>query len=152
MPYSSYLHIQAKGRQCLRLPFKNAIFDTPLRSSLASQRELSRHTTKLVGDSSRSSQSASTMTSKATSDNLREAWTYNVTDIYETSRIQYTEDRWSGWPESSLQNSFLESFVKFQDLGHRRTSPRVLTSANEVLRGFKADRKLESFLAGFSPV
>jgi hypothetical protein len=35
-------------------------------------------------------------------------WTNNAWDIYEESRAQYAEGRWSGWPEPSLQSHFFK--------------------------------------------
>ncbi|KAH9205056.1 hypothetical protein DL95DRAFT_470923 [Leptodontidium sp. 2 PMI_412] len=35
------------------------------------------------------------------------SWTNNAKDIYEESRAQYTEGRWSGRPEPSIQGPFL---------------------------------------------
>jgi len=69
-----------------------------------------------------------------------------------TLRVQYTEDRRSGWSESSLQSPILELFVKFHDSVIGGLRRMYYTSANKVLRGSEADRKLEIFLAGFSPV
>ena len=71
--------------------------------------------TRSTSESLRSSQGASTTTLKASSDNLKESWPNNARDIYENLRVQYTEDRWSGWPESSLEIPFLQWFIKFQD-------------------------------------
>ncbi|KAL5354469.1 hypothetical protein ACLOAV_000558 [Pseudogymnoascus australis] len=73
-------------------------------------------------------------------------WTNNTRDIYETSRHQYTEGRWSGWPEPSTQGSFFEWFMKFQDTVLRGFDRQYYTSANKVLRGSEADRKLDIFL------
>jgi len=37
---------------------------------------------------------------------VRKSWTNNARAIYEESRAQYTEGRWSGWPEPSIQGPF----------------------------------------------
>jgi hypothetical protein len=73
-------------------------------------------------------------------------WTNTARDIYEESRALYSEDRWSSWPEPSLQDPFYEWFMKFQDniLGGLRR--KYYTSANKVLRGSEANRKLDIFL------
>jgi hypothetical protein len=34
------------------------------------------------------------------------SWINNARDIYEESRAHYTEGRWSGWPEPSIQSLF----------------------------------------------
>ena len=109
------------------IAFKNAIFDTPLRSSSTSQRGIEQTHDK-VGQRFFEELTGRIYyePSKASSDNLRGSWTNNTMDIYETLRVQYTEDRWSGWPESSLQSPFLESFGEVPGLGHRRTSLQVL--------------------------
>ncbi|CAM6004313.1 unnamed protein product [Sphagnum balticum] len=75
-----------------------------------------------------------------------QAWTAQARDIYEQSRGQYTGGRWMRWPEPSIQGSFFAWFMTFQDtiLGDR--GRRYHTSANKVLRGSEADRKLDIFL------
>ena len=73
-------------------------------------------------------------------------WTNNTRDIYENSRHQYAEGRWSGWPEPSAQGLFFEWFMKFQDTVLSGLDRRYYTSANKVLRGSEADRKLDIFL------
>ncbi|KAH6661767.1 hypothetical protein B0J14DRAFT_707992 [Halenospora varia] len=122
--------------------FEKAVFDTPLRSSSASQRgieqthdevdqrileELTGRVYYDVGDFY---------------DRYFEgkAWMNNAGDIYEESRAQYVEDRWSGWPEPSLQRPFFEWFMKFQDTVLGGLGRRYYTSANKVLRGSDADR------------
>jgi hypothetical protein len=52
----------------------------------------------------------------------------------------------SGWPEPSIQGPFFEWFMKFQDTLISRLHRRYYTSANKVLRGSEADRKLDIFL------
>jgi hypothetical protein len=74
-------------------------------------------------------------------------WTNNARDIYEKSRAQYTGGRWSGWPEPSFQGPFFDWFMKFQDTVLDGLGRRYYTSANKVLRGSEADRKLDIFLA-----
>ncbi|KAG0131312.1 hypothetical protein HOY82DRAFT_578732 [Tuber indicum] len=73
-------------------------------------------------------------------------WTNNTRDIYEESWAQYTEGRWSDWPEPSLQGPFIESFIQFQDIVLSGLGRRYYTLANKVLRGSEADRKLDIFL------
>jgi hypothetical protein len=63
------------------------------------------------------------------------------------SRAQYAEDHWSGWPEPALQGPFFEWFMRFQDTVFSGLRHRYYTSANKVLRGSEADRKLDIFLA-----
>jgi hypothetical protein len=74
-------------------------------------------------------------------------WSNNAKDIYEESRAQYAEDHWSGWPEPALQGPFFEWFMRFQDTVFGGLRHRYYTSANKVLRGTEADRKLDIFLA-----
>ncbi|KAI9640307.1 hypothetical protein NHQ30_011357 [Ciborinia camelliae] len=74
------------------------------------------------------------------------SWTNKAGDIYEESRAQYAESHWSGWPEPSLQGPFFEWFMKFQDTILSGLGRRYYTSANKVLRGSEADRKLDIFL------
>ena len=45
----------------------------------------------------------------------KKTWSNKAGDIYEESRAQYTEGRWSGWPAPSLQGPFFEWFMKYQD-------------------------------------
>jgi hypothetical protein len=73
-------------------------------------------------------------------------WTTKARDIYEESKAQYAEGRWSEWPEPSLQGPFFEWFMKFQDTVLSGLRRRYYTSANKVLRGSEADRKLDIFL------
>ncbi|KAJ8067034.1 hypothetical protein OCU04_004414 [Sclerotinia nivalis] len=80
------------------------------------------------------------------------SWTNNIRDIYEESRAQYAEGRWSGWPEPSLQGPFFEWFMKFQDTILSGLGRRYYTSANKVLRGSEADRKLDLFLTSIDIV
>lgn len=73
-------------------------------------------------------------------------WTNNARDIYEVSRAQYIEGRWRDWPEPSLQDPFFEWVMNFQDAIFNGLRRRYYTSANKVLRGSEADRKLDIFL------
>ena len=117
------------------IAFKKATFDTPLRSSSASQRGIEQ-TYDEVGQRFLEELTGRIYyePSKASSDNLRGSWTNNGMNIYETLRVQYTEDSRSGWPESSLQSPFLESFVKFQDSVIGGLRYRHYTSVNKVVR------------------
>ncbi|KAG9230390.1 hypothetical protein BJ875DRAFT_487995 [Amylocarpus encephaloides] len=129
--------------------FEKAVFDTPLRSSSASQRGIEqthdevdqRIVEELIG---------------LVYDNVggfyeryfdEREWSNNARDIYEESRAQYTGGRWSGWPEPSIQGPFFEWFMKFQGTVLDGLGRRYYTSANKVLRGSEADRKLDIFLA-----
>ncbi|KAG9248789.1 hypothetical protein BJ878DRAFT_579890 [Calycina marina] len=49
----------------------------------------------------------------------------------------------NGWAEPSTQISFFEWFMKFQDTVLSRLDRGFYTSANKVLRGLEADRKLD---------
>ncbi|KAF8846692.1 hypothetical protein BDZ45DRAFT_719281 [Acephala macrosclerotiorum] len=128
--------------------FEKAVFDTPLRSSSASQRGIEqthdevdqRVCEELIG---------------RVFDNVggfferyfeRKTWSNKAGDIYEESRAQYTDGRWSGWPEPSLQGPFFEWFMTFQDTVLSGLGRRYYTLANKVLRGSEADRKLDIFL------
>ncbi|KAF7867283.1 hypothetical protein EAF04_005366 [Stromatinia cepivora] len=75
------------------------------------------------------------------------SWADNARDIYEVSRARYTENRWTGWPEPSFQIKFFEWLMKFQDAIFSGLSRKYYTSANKVLRGSDANRKLDIFLA-----
>jgi len=59
---------------------------------------------------------------------------------------QYATGRWRGWPESSVQSPFFEWFTKFRDIFLSGLRRRYYTSANKVLRGLEANRKLDIFL------
>jgi hypothetical protein len=59
---------------------------------------------------------------------------------------QYADGRWSGWPEPAVQGPFFEWFMKFQDTVLSGLGHRYYTSANKLLRGSEADRKLDIFL------
>ncbi|KAH6703029.1 hypothetical protein BKA61DRAFT_680664 [Leptodontidium sp. MPI-SDFR-AT-0119] len=54
--------------------------------------------------------------------------------------------RCSEWPDPSLQAPFCERFMKFQGTVLSGLRRRYYTSANKVLRGSEADRKLDIFL------
>ncbi|PQE07985.1 hypothetical protein CJF30_00011335 [Rutstroemia sp. NJR-2017a BBW] len=136
------------------IAFEKAVFDTPLRSSSASQRGVEQTHDEV------DQRILEELTGRVYYDvgDFYEryfegkSWTNNTRDIYEESRAQYAEGRWSGWPEPSLQGPFFEWFMKFQDTilsGHGR---RYYTSASEVLRGSEADRKLDMFLASTDAV
>ena len=71
------------------------------------------------------------------------SWTETASDIYKESRVQYTESRWSGWPQPSIQGQFIEWFMKFQITILGRVGHKYYTSANKVLRASEADRRLD---------
>jgi hypothetical protein len=128
--------------------FEKAVFDTPLRSSSASQRGLEQTHDEV------DQRILEELTGRVYYDVggfyeryfEGKSWTNNARDIYEESRAQYIEGRWSGWPEPSLQDHFFEWFMKFQDTVLSGLGRRYYTSANKVLRGSEADRKLDIFL------
>lgn len=74
-------------------------------------------------------------------------WSENAGAIYKLSRSEHKESRWSHWPQRSHQDSFLELFMRFQDIALQGRSRKYYTSANKALRGSEADRKLDIFLA-----
>ncbi|XMA19892.1 hypothetical protein WAI453_012683 [Rhynchosporium graminicola] len=128
--------------------FEKAVFDTPLRSSSASQRGIEQTHDEV------DQRICEELTGRVF-DNVGgfyeryfegNAWTKNARDIYEVSRAQYAEGRWSRWPEPAVQALFFEWFMKFQDTILNGLGRRYYTSANQVLRGSKADRKLDIFL------
>jgi hypothetical protein len=128
--------------------FENAVFDTPLRSSSASQRGIEQTHEEV------DQRILEELTGRVYYDVggfyeryfEGKSWTNNAKDIYEESRAQYAEGRWSEWPEPSLQAPFFEWFMKFQDTVLSGLRRRYYTSANKVLRGSEADRKLDIFL------
>lgn len=77
----------------------------------------------------------------------KKSWSNKAEDIYAKTKAQYAESRWNGWPEPSLQSSFFEWFIKFQDAVLTGLGCRYYTSANKALTGSEADRKLDIFLA-----
>jgi hypothetical protein len=129
--------------------FEKAVFDTPLRSSSASQRGIEQTHDEV------DQRILEELTGRVYYDVggfyeryfEGKSWTNNIRNIYEESRAQYTESRWSGWPEPLLQGPFFEWFMKFQDSVLSGLRRRYYTSANKVLRGSEADRKLDIFLA-----
>jgi hypothetical protein len=128
--------------------FEKAVFDTPLRSSSASQRGVEQTHDEV------DQRILEELTGRVYYDVggfyeryfKGKSWTNKARDIYEESRAQYAESRWSGWPEPSLQGPFFEWFMKFQDTILSGLGRRYYTSANKVLRGSEADRKLDIFL------
>jgi hypothetical protein len=128
--------------------FEKAVFDTPLRSSSASQRGIEQTHDEV------DQRILEELTGRVYYDVggffkryfEGKSWTNNARDIYEESRAQYTEGRWSGWSEPSIQSLFFEWFMKFQDTVLSGLRRRYYTSANKVLRGSEADRKLDIFL------
>ncbi|PQE18224.1 hypothetical protein CJF32_00010706 [Rutstroemia sp. NJR-2017a WRK4] len=128
--------------------FEKAVLDTPLRSSSASQRGVEQTHNEV------DQRILEELTGRVYYDVggfyeryfNRKSWTNNTRDIYEESRVQYAESRWSGWPEPSLQGPFFEWFMKFQDTILSGLGRRYYTSASKVLRGSEADRKLDIFL------
>ncbi|PQE24972.1 serine threonine- kinase Sgk2 protein [Rutstroemia sp. NJR-2017a BVV2] len=134
--------------------FEKAVFDTPLRSSSASQTGVEQTHDEV------DQRILEELTGRVYYDVggfyeryfKGKSWTNNTRDIYEESRAQYAEGRWSGWPEPSLQGPFFEWFTKFQDTILSGLGCRYYTSANKVLRGSEADRKLDIFLASTDAV
>ncbi|PQE09263.1 serine threonine- kinase Sgk2 protein [Rutstroemia sp. NJR-2017a BBW] len=128
--------------------FEKAVFDTPLRSSSASQRGVEQTHDEV------DQRILEELTGRVYYDVggfyeryfEGKSWTNNTRDIYKESRAQYAEGRWSGWPEPSLQGRFFEWFMKFQDTILSGLGRRYYTSASKVLRGSEADRKLDIFL------
>jgi hypothetical protein len=128
--------------------FEKAVFDTPLRSSSASQRGIEQTHDEV------DQRILEELTGRVYYDVggfceryfEGKVWTNNARDIYEESRAQYIEGRWSDWPEPSLQGPFFEWFMKFQDIVLSGLGRRYYISANKVLRGSEADRKLDIFL------
>ncbi len=128
--------------------FEKAVFDTPLRSSSASQRGIEQTHDEV------DQRILEELTGRVYYDVggfyeryfEGKVWTNNGRDIYEESRAQYTEGGWSGWPQPSIQSRFFEWFMKFQDTVLSGLRRRYYTSANKVLRGSEADRKLDIFL------
>ncbi|KFY02814.1 hypothetical protein V490_00391, partial [Pseudogymnoascus sp. VKM F-3557] len=95
----------------------SAAFDTPLRSSSASQRGIEQTHDEV---DQRILEELTGRVYYDVGDFFEryfegKVWTNNARDTYENSRHQYAEGRWSGWPEPSAQSSFFEWFMKFQD-------------------------------------
>ncbi|THV43834.1 hypothetical protein BGAL_0875g00010 [Botrytis galanthina] len=128
--------------------FEKAVLDTPLRSSSASLTGVDQiHETvdqrileELTGRVYNNVEGFYERYFKGKS------WTKDTRDIYKKSRAQYAESRWSGWPEPSLQDPFFEWFMKFQDTFLNGLDRKYYTSANKVLKGSEAKRKLDIFL------
>ncbi|KAH9205216.1 hypothetical protein DL95DRAFT_528943 [Leptodontidium sp. 2 PMI_412] len=128
--------------------FEKILFDTPLRSSSASQRGIEQTHEEV------DQRILEELTGRVYYDVggfyeryfEGKTWMNKAKHIYEKSRVQYTEGRWSGWPEPSLQNPVFEWITKFQDTLFSELRRRFYTSANKVLRGSEADRKLDIFL------
>tara|TARA_R110002060_G_scaffold7698_12_gene11577 strand:+ start:435 stop:908 length:474 start_codon:yes stop_codon:yes gene_type:complete len=97
--------------------FEKAVFDTPFQSSSASQRGIEQTHDEV------DQRILEELTGRIYYDVggfyeryfEGKTWTNNARDIYEESRARYTEGRWSGWPEPSIQSLFFEWFMKFQD-------------------------------------
>jgi len=129
--------------------FEKAVVDTPLRSSSASQRGIEQTHDEV------DQRIVEELTGRVY-DNVggfyeryfeEKDWSNNARHIYEKSRAQYAEDYWIGWPEPALQGPFFEWLMRFQDTVFSGFRYRYYTSANKVLRGSEADRKLDIFLA-----
>jgi len=121
--------------------FEKTVFDTPLRSSSASQKGIEQ-THNEVDQRVREELTGRVF------DNVEgfferyfeeKAWTDKARQIYEQSRGQYAGGHWRKWPEPSVQGPFFEWFIRLQDTV-------LYTSANKVLRGSEANRKLDIFL------
>ena len=80
------------------------------------------------------------------------AWTKKATDIYQKARSQLVKESWSGWPNPSEQGAFFEWFMKFQGTLLNGLDRSYYTSANKVLIGSEADRKLDLFLTAVDAV
>ncbi|KAH8812673.1 hypothetical protein F5884DRAFT_832286 [Xylogone sp. PMI_703] len=74
-------------------------------------------------------------------------WTEEVNDIYQGCTSHYDEGQWSNWPNPPVQDLFFEWFMNFQDNFRGRFRRKYYTSANKVLKGSEASRKLDIFLA-----
>jgi hypothetical protein len=128
--------------------FEKAAFDTPLRSSSASQRGIEQTHDEV------DQRILEELTGRVYYDVggyferyfEEKSWSNKAGNIYRKSMAQYADGRWSGWPEPSLQGLFFEWFMKFQDTVLSGLDRRYYTSANKVLRGSEADRKLDIFL------
>jgi hypothetical protein len=87
----------------LTLPtaFEKAVFDTPLRSSLASQRGIEQRHDEV------DQRILEELTGRVYYDVggfckryfEEKTWSKQARDIYEESRAQYTKGCWNGWPE-----------------------------------------------------
>jgi hypothetical protein len=127
----------------------SAAFDTPLRSSSASQRGIEQTHDEV------DQRILEELTGRVYDDvgDFHEryfegkAWTNKTKNIYDQSRTQYAKGCWVGWPEPSLQSSFFDWFMTFQEIVLSGLRRRYYTSSNKVLRGSEADRKLDIFLA-----
>ncbi|KAG9229469.1 hypothetical protein BJ875DRAFT_537697 [Amylocarpus encephaloides] len=146
--WSAVFSLVAITRTTPPTAFEKADFDTPLRSSSASQgieqsrdevdqRILEEPTGRVYYDTGGFHERYFE----------EKAWTNHARDIYEESRTQYTEGRWSGCPDPLFQSPFFVWFLKFQDNVLSGLARRYYTSGNKVLRGSEADRKLDIFLA-----
>lgn len=74
-------------------------------------------------------------------------WMDAAGQFYDTSRTLYTDGRWDNWPEPSLQESFFNWFWNFQETVLSGLHRTYYTSANKLLLGSEAGRKLDIFLA-----
>ncbi|OAF59713.1 hypothetical protein VC83_03925 [Pseudogymnoascus destructans] len=128
--------------------FEKAVLDTPLRSSSASQSGIEQTHDEI-------DQRIREELTGRVYDDVEDfhgryfegkTWTHKAKNIYEQSRTQYAKGRWVGWPEPSLQSSFFDWFMKFQDTVLSGLGRQYYTSANKVLRGSEANRKLDIFL------
>ena len=128
--------------------FEKAVFETPLRSSSASQRGIEQTHDEV------DQRKLEELTGRVYYDVggfyeryfEEKSWTNNARDIYEESRAQYTESlEWVARTLNSRSN--FEWFMKFQDTVLSGLGHRYYTSASKVLRDSEADRKLAIFLA-----
>ncbi|KAG9228380.1 hypothetical protein BJ875DRAFT_389540 [Amylocarpus encephaloides] len=128
--------------------FEKAVFDTPLRSSSASQRGIEQTHDEV------DQRILEELTGRVFYDVEGfyeryfevKTWSNKAGDICEKSMAQYVDGRWSGWPVPSRQAPCFEWPMKFQDTVLSGLRRRYYTSANKVLRGSEADRKLDIFL------
>jgi hypothetical protein len=127
---------------------ENAILDTPLRSSSASQSGIEQTHDEV------DQRILEELTGRVYYDVggfyeryfEGKSWMDTAEEIYDKSRPRYTNNRWSRWPEPSLQIPFYEWFMDLQNSILSGLRHKYCTSANKILRGSEADRKLDIFL------
>lgn len=131
------------------IAFNKAILDTPLRSSSASQRGAEQTHDEVDQRIIEELTGRVFYDVKGFYDRYLQGkdWSNKAGDICTKSMTQHAEGRWSGWPEPSDEGPFFDWFMKFQDTVLNGLGRRYYTSANKVLRGSEADRKLDIFLA-----
>jgi hypothetical protein len=131
---------------------ENTTFDTPLRSSSASQSGIEQTHDEV------DQRILEELTSRVYYDVggfyerffQGKTWTNKGLEIYSLSVAQYTEGAWRGWPKPSIQVLFFEWLKSFQDTLLTELGRKYYTSANKELRSSEVDRKLDIFLAPIS--